>query len=133
MQYGLLLKPRVRKTGRLAALTKADRVALLKLLLNEGWKYLNELQCWLHHEYSVKVSLNTISRVLKKERWLRKVIKRIAQGRNSQLRELYYDDMRRFPADIIVFLDEAIFNKKTSWWTRGRAPIGQEPRYEGDL
>ena len=43
MRYGLLLKPCVRKTGRPAALTKADRVALLKLLLNKGWKYLDEL------------------------------------------------------------------------------------------
>ena len=67
MRYGLLLKPYIRKTGRPAALTKADRVALLKLLLNEGWKYLNELQYWLYHECSVEVSLNTISRVLKKK------------------------------------------------------------------
>ena len=43
MQYGLPLKPRVRKTGRPAALTKADRVALLKLLLDKGWKYLDKL------------------------------------------------------------------------------------------
>ena len=57
----------------------------------------------------------------------------MAQGRNSQLRELYRDDMRRFPADIVVFLDEAIFNEKTSWRTRGRAPVGEEACYEGDL
>ena len=43
IRYGLPLKPCVRKTGCLAALTKADRVALLKLLLNKGWKYLDEL------------------------------------------------------------------------------------------
>ena len=78
MRYGLPLKPRVRKTGRPAALTKADRVALLELLLDEGWKYLDELQYWLYHERSVEVSLNTISRVLKKEGWSRKAIKRIA-------------------------------------------------------
>ncbi|XTI92650.1 hypothetical protein V2W45_1246808, partial [Cenococcum geophilum] len=49
------------------------------------------------------------------------------------LRELYCDNIRRFPADIMVFLNEAIFNEKTSWWTRRRALIGEEACYKGDL
>ena len=57
----------------------------------------------------------------------------MAQGRNSQLRELYRNDMRRFPADIVVFLNEAIFNKKTSWWIKGQALISKEVYYKGDL
>jgi len=57
----------------------------------------------------------------------------MAQGRNSQLRELYCDDMRRFLADIVVFLNKAIFNEKTSWRTRGRALISEETCYKGDL
>ena len=36
IRYGLLLKPYIRKMGCLVALTKADRVALLKLLLNKN-------------------------------------------------------------------------------------------------
>jgi len=57
----------------------------------------------------------------------------IAQGRNSQLRELYRDNIRRFPADIIVPLNKAIFNKRTSWRTRGRALISQEAPYKGNI
>jgi len=41
--------------------------------------------------------------------------------------------IRRFPADILVFLNEAIFNKKTGWRIRGRALIGEEAYYKGDL
>jgi hypothetical protein len=41
--------------------------------------------------------------------------------------------MRRFPVNIMVFLDEAIFNKKTGWWIKGRAPVGKEACYQGDF
>ena len=82
IQYGQPIRPHVRKTGRPAALTKADREALLKLLLHDGWKYLDEIQYWLYHERDLNVTYSTIHHVLKKEGWLRKVIRRMAQGRN---------------------------------------------------
>ena len=113
MRYGQPIRPCVWKTGRLAALTKANREALLKLLLHNSWKYLDEIQYWLYHECNFNVIYFTIHCVLKKEGWLKRVIRRIVQGRNSQLRELYCNNIRRFPADIIVFLNKAIFNKKT--------------------
>jgi len=53
----------------------------------------------------------------------------MAQGCNLQLRELYCDDMRQFLVDIVVSLNKAIFNKKTSWQTRGRALVGEEACY----
>jgi transposase len=43
MRYGQPIRPRVRKAGRPAALTKANREALLELLLHDGWKYLDEI------------------------------------------------------------------------------------------
>jgi len=49
------------------------------------------------------------------------------------MRELYYNNIRQFPADIVVFLNKAIFNKKTSWQTRGKTPIGEEAYYKGNL
>ena len=44
MRYGQPIRPCVRKAGRSAALTRADREALLKLLLHDSWKYLDEIQ-----------------------------------------------------------------------------------------
>ena len=113
IQYSQPIKPYVWKTGWPAALTRANREALLKLLLHNGWKYLNKIQYWLYHERDLNVTYSIIHRVLKKEGWLRKVIRCIVQGRNLQLRELYHDNIRRFPADIMVFLNKAIFNKMT--------------------
>ncbi len=44
IQYGQPVRPYIRKAGRPAALTKANREALLKLLLHNGWKYLDKIQ-----------------------------------------------------------------------------------------
>ena len=78
IQYSQPVRPYIRKTGRLAVLTRADREALLKLLLHDGWKYLDEIQYWLYHECDFNVSYFTIHCVLKKEGWLRKAIRRMA-------------------------------------------------------
>ena len=43
MRYGQPVRPYIRKAGRPAALTGADREALLELLLHDGWKYLDEI------------------------------------------------------------------------------------------
>ena len=43
MRYSQPIRPRVRKAGRPAALIKADREALLELLLHDSWKYLDEI------------------------------------------------------------------------------------------
>ena len=44
IQYSQPIRPHIQKAGRLAALIKANREALLKLLLYNSWKYLNEIQ-----------------------------------------------------------------------------------------
>ena len=115
------------------ALTRANREALLKLLLYNGWKYLNKIQYWLYHERNLNITYFIIHHILKKKGWLRKVIKHIAQGHNLRLRELYYNDIRRFPADIILFLNKAIFNDKTGWRMRGQTLISKEACYKGNL
>jgi hypothetical protein len=49
------------------ALTRADREALLELLLYDSWKYLDEIQYWLYHERDLNVTYSTIYYILKKE------------------------------------------------------------------
>ena len=80
--YGQPIKPHVRKTGWLAVLTRADREALFKLLLYNSWKYLDKIQYWLYYEHNFNITYFIIHRVLKKEGWLRKVIRHIVQGHN---------------------------------------------------
>ena len=51
----------------------------------------------------------------------------------SRNRELYRDNIKQFLADIVVFFHEAIFNKKTSQQTRGRAPVSEKAYYYSNL
>jgi hypothetical protein len=43
MQYGQPIRPYIRKASQPVGLIRADREALLKLLLYNGWKYLDEI------------------------------------------------------------------------------------------
>jgi hypothetical protein len=95
--------------------------------------YLDEMEYWLLAERSVRVSKSTISRVLKRNGWTRKEIRRISCQRSEELRQLYRDEMAQFIADDLVFLDESIFNEKTGWRTKAYAPVGREARYHEDI
>jgi hypothetical protein len=52
-----------------------------------------------------------VSRVLKRNKWTRKEIRRISMDRSETLRRAYLDDIRRFLAVDLIFLDESIFNE----------------------
>ena len=114
-RYGSIVKPRYRMLGLPSKCTEADKNALFEWLLREGWRHQDEMVYWLWHERGVYVSQSTISRLLKKKKWTRKELRRISLGRSEELREAYRNDMRRFVADDLVFLDESIFNEKTGW------------------
>ena len=53
--------------------------------------------------------------------------------RSETLRRAYLDDIRRFVAEDLIFLDESIFNEKTGWRHHAYAPIGDEARYDADI
>ena len=51
--------------------------------------------------------------------------------RSEELHQAYCDEMRHSVADILVFLDESVFNK-TGWRHQAYAPIGSKARYEAE-
>src|SRR5205809_979122 len=124
MRYGSLTKLHYRLIGRPQKLTEVDKQALLSSLLIEGWRYQDELVWWLWNERGVLVDRSTVSHTLKQKNWTRKTLQRISRGRSEELRQSYYEEMARFIADDIVFLDESIFNEKTGWRFQAYTPIG---------
>jgi len=88
---------------------------------------------WLFYEHGVNVHRSTVSRLLKKKGWTKKEVRRISLARSEPLRQLYREEMLRFTADDMVFLDESIFNEKTGWRHQAYAPIGEEARYNADV
>jgi hypothetical protein len=54
-------------------------------------------------------------------------------NQSNELRRAYINDIRQIDAQDLIFIDESIFNKKTSWRHHAYAPIGHEARYEIDI
>ena len=73
------------------------------------------MACWLEYERGVQVSQSTISRLLKRQRWSKKEVRRISLTQSREARRRYREEISRFPADDLVFPDESIFNEKTGW------------------
>jgi transposase len=73
IRYGSPKKPGFRKLGRAMKLSKADEEALLEYLLQQGWKQQAEIVWWMYHERSVIVHQSTVSRLLKRREWTRKL------------------------------------------------------------
>ena len=88
---------------------------------------------WLWNERGVLIDRSTVSRILKRNKWSKKELQRLSRGRSESLRQDYRDDMLCFMADDILFLDESIFNEKTSWRFQAYAPIGDEAWYTSDV
>ena len=119
--------------GRPYSLTIANETALLGKILLSCWLHLDELVIWLQIERGVKVSEATVCRTLKRNGWTRKKLEISSNKRRDVLRQDYLVAMQEYPAERLVFIDESIFNEKTGWRTKGRAPIGKPARVKGNI
>jgi transposase len=133
IQYGSVISPGQALLGRPYVTSKADEMALLRLLETHGWVYQDEMRQWLLEERGVDVSRTTMSDILKRNGWTRKKIEYMSINRSEELRRAYIEDMVNYSTEDLIFIDESIFNEKTGWRTRGYAPIGEAARYQISL
>jgi transposase len=132
-KYGSIRRPTQIPLGRPHKLSVADEKALLHELRNTGWMYQDEMIQWLAHERNVTVSQATVSSLLKANQWTSKTLSLQSDRQDDALRTAYVQDMRKFAADDLIFLDESLFNEKTGWRSRGYAPIGSLARYRANI
>ena len=83
-----------------------------------------EIQFWIWCEHRVLVYQSTISQLLRKRGWTRKKLRWISLGRSEELCRVWREEILRFVAEDLVFLDEFIFNEKTGWRYHAYGPIG---------
>jgi transposase len=119
--------------GRPNSLTVADEKALLQKLLSSCWLHLDEMVAWLHIERGVEVSESTVCRALQRNGWTRKKLEIGSNLQRAELRQDYLVEMQKYAADRLVFIDESIFNEKTGWRTKGRAPMGRPAKVRGNI
>lgn len=119
--------------GRRHSLTVADEIAVLERLQTSCWLYLDEIVAWLRIYRAVDVSASTVSRMFKRNGWTKKILEIGSAARSPMLRQDYLKEMQGYSADQLVFIDESIFNEKTGWRRRGRAPLGRPAKVRGNI
>lgn len=101
--------------------------ALCQHLRHEPDKDLDEMAWWLWSRYQVTASRWTISRALSSAGWSRKTVRRIAKGRNADLRDYYMHQVSEYASFQRVYVDESGCDKRIGARRYGWAPRGVTP------
>jgi transposase len=89
--------------------------------------YLEEMVTFLWNKFKVLVTTYSIARALKNLKWTKKKIRRIAAGRNADLRDFYTHKTARIHSDQFVFIDESGCDERSGQRRTGWSPLGVTP------
>ena len=101
--------------------------ALREHLLEKPDRYLDEMAVFLLDEFGTLVPTSTISRTLKSAGWLKKACRRVASGRNADLRDYYLNNLSSFHSYYLVYVDESGCDKRIRFRRTGWSPLGTTP------
>ena len=124
--YGTAHNPHSRKTGRTRTLSHLDIKFIAALVGQRHCIYLNEIRQALSEHRGRVVSIATLSRTLHRIDFSRKCVSGRALERNEMLRAAFMNhiaDVATNP-DMLMFVDEAARNRRTSGRSRGWAVTG---------
>jgi transposase len=125
--YGVPHNPHSHRSGRKRILSQGDIKFIVALLTCRHSMYIDEIQEQLHTERRVSVSSTTLLRVLRRLHYSNKAVSARALERNDLLRSAFMNKIADeiTDPDMLMFVDEAARNKKTSARTRGWSLIGK--------
>ena len=114
--------------GRKRSITPPMLNALHEHLLEKPGLYQSEMIVFLWDEFEVLVTASSIARALAFKGWTKKTIRRIAQGRNADLRDIYiYNLSVSFHSYQLVYVDESGCDKRIGFRRTGWSPVGVTP------
>jgi hypothetical protein len=102
--------------------------ALCEHLLEKPDLCQDEMVLFFLDDFSTRVSTFSIGRMLRSHGWTKKKIRRIAKGRNANLRDLYLHNTADFRSDHFIFVvksgcDKRIGFRRTEWSPLGVTPV----------
>lgn len=114
--------------GRRSCITPLMLKALCDKLTEQPDMYRCEMVDFLQEKFDRKVSERSIGRALHSCGWNRKVIRRIAQQRDPDLRDYYLHRMAQYESYHLVFVDESGCDKRAGyrrwgWSLKGTTPV----------
>jgi transposase len=101
--------------------------ALREYLLEKPDQYLNEMVVFLWDKFEALVTTSTVSRALKSIDWSKKTCRRVAKGRNADLRDYYLYNLSSFHSYHVVYIDESGCDKRIGFRRTGWSPLGVTP------
>jgi transposase len=113
--------------GRPRSVTPPMLDALCEHLQENPGSYLYEMVDFLQKEFEVCVTAVSVRRALDSIEWTKKKIRRVAKGRNADLRDSYLHNISAFSPEHFVFVDEFGCDKRDGYRQTGWAPFGMTP------
>jgi transposase len=125
--YGVPYNTHAHKSGRKRKLSQGDVKFIVALLKRRHCIYIDEIQEQLSHECGVAISIPTLFRTLHRLHYSHKGVSVHTLERNDLLRSVF---MNRIADEVsnpnmLMFVDEAACNKRTSRRTKGWSLVGK--------
>jgi transposase len=124
--YGTPRAPR-NGGGRKRSITPPMLEALCEHLLEKPGLYQSEMILFLLDEFDILTTASSVGRALASKGWTKKTIRRIAKGRNADLRDAYLYNNRDIHSWQCVFVDESGCDKRVGFRRTGWSPLGITP------
>jgi transposase len=127
--YGIAHNPHaIRRTGRRRLLSSTDIKFVASLIGRRHTIYLDEIQNELHEHRKIHISVPTLCRTLRRLALTRKVVSARALERDDLLRSAFMNLIADEVPDprMLMFIDEAARNRRTSQRSWGWALLGRE-------
>ena len=103
------------------------RAGLQEFLNDKPWAYQEEMMEYLLDDFGLAVVKSTISKTLKKMGITQKSLRKIADARDPELRNIYFVDVAAYTHDQLVYLDETAANQRSTHRKRGWSALGIVP------
>ena len=113
--------------GRKRSITPPMLDALREYLQKRPGSHQDEMKIFLQNEFEVPVTTSSMGRALASIRWTKKKMRRVAKGRNADLRDFYLHNISEFSPEHFVFVDESGCDRRAGSRRTGWAPLGVTP------
>jgi len=99
--------PRTNHVGRRSCIIPPMQKALCNKLIEQPYLYRYEMADFLYRRFRKRISDRLIGRILRLIGWTRTTIRRIAQQRDTDLRDYYLHRISQYKSDQLVFVDKS--------------------------
>jgi transposase len=126
-RYGVSYNPHAHQPGRRRILSQGDIKFIVALLNRRHCSYIDEIQEQLCTERGTTISITTLQRTLRRLHFSHKAVSARALERNDLLRSAFMNNIADVVTnpDMLMFVDEAARNKKTSVRSKGWSLVGK--------